>query len=264
MAYKTLLVEKSGAVATVTLNRPEKRNAISGQMLTDFLRLFAELRTDLDTRFVIFTGAGTAFSAGADLSERVFTESTTPPPAMMRLQQLTGHDFIRNLENLEQITIAAVNGYCLGAGLVLAMGCDFRIASENARFGVPEANIGLFFTWGSTPRLTRLIGPAKAKEMIMTCDPIDAHEAVRIGLANKVVPAEKLMNAVHELIDKIASKGPLAIRMTKKLVNAATAANFGDLYICESELVERLILSPEPMEGIKAFIEKRKPDFTGG
>jgi len=262
MAYKTLLVEKSGAVATVTLNRPEKRNAISGQMLADFLQLFAELRTDLDTRFVIFTGAGTAFSAGADLSERVDMESTPSLADMMRLQQLTGHDFIRNLENLEQITIAAVNGYCLGAGLVLAMGCDFRIASENARFGVPEANIGLFFTWGSTSRLTRLIGPAKAKEMIMTCDPIDSQEALRIGLANKVAPADKLMDAVHEFIEKIASKGPLAIRMTKKLVNAATAASFGDLHICEPELVERLILSPEPIEGIRAFIEKRKPDFT--
>ncbi len=263
MAYATLLVEKLGAVATVTLNRPKKRNAINGQMLADFLQLFAELRTDLDTKFVIFTGAGTAFSAGADLTQTMATESTTPLPDVMRLQQLTGHDFIRNLENLEQVTIAAVNGYCLGAGLVLAMGCDFRIASENARFGVPEANIGLFFTWGSTPRLTHLIGPAKAKEMIMTCDPIEAQEALRIGLANKVVPTDKLMDAVHEFIQKIASKGPLAIRMTKKLVNAATAASFGDLYICEPELVERLILSPEPMEGIQAFIEKRKPDFTG-
>jgi len=263
MAYETLLVEKSEAVATVTLNRPAKRNAISGQMLADFLQLFAELRTDLDTRFVIFTGGGTAFSAGADLTQTMAGESTAPPQDMMRLQQLSGHDFIRNLENLEQITIAAVNGYCLGAGLVLAMGCDFRIASENARFGVPETNIGMFFTWGSTPRLTSLIGPAKAKEMIMTCDQIDAQEALRIGLANRVIPPEQLMDAVHEFIDKIASKGPLATRMTKKLVNAATAANFGDVYICEPELVERLALSPEPMEGISAFIEKRKPNFSG-
>jgi len=143
------------------------------------------------------------------------------------------------------------------------MGCDFRIASQSASFGIPEANIGIFFTWGCTPRLTRLIGPAKAKELIMTCDRIDAEEALSIGLVNKVVPPEQLMEAAHELVDKIAARGPLAIRIAKKIVNAAAAANFGDLYICEPELVERLFVSPEPAEGIRAFIEKRKPKFTG-
>lgn len=264
MNYETLLVEKSEAIATVTLNRPQKLNAMSAQMLLEFGQLFNELRQDLATRFVIFTGAGRAFSAGADLTDRaVAMEGDIPPHDMGRLGQLGGHDFIRSLENLEQITIAAVNGFALGAGLVIAMGCDFRIASESASFGVPEANVGLFFTWGCTPRLTSLIGPAKAKELIMTCDRIDAEEALRIGLVNKVVPPDQLMEAARELVDKIAARGPLAIRITKKLVNAAAAPNFGDLYICEPELVERLFLSPEPTEGITAFLEKRKPEFTG-
>lgn len=264
MEYETLLVERSEVLATVTLNRPAKRNAMNAQMMREFGQLFSELREDLATRFVVFTGAGTAFTSGADLSDRaVAVEEPMSPQAMGRLGQLGGHDFIRSLENLEQITIAAVNGFALGAGLVLAMGCDFRIASQSASFGIPEANIGIFFTWGCTPRLTRLIGPAKAKELIMTCDRIDAEEALSIGLVNKVVPPEQLMEAAHELVDKIAARGPLAIRIAKKIVNAAAAANFGDLYICEPELVERLFVSPEPAEGIRAFIEKRKPKFTG-
>jgi enoyl-CoA hydratase/carnithine racemase len=142
------------------------------------------------------------------------------------------------------------------------MNCDFRIASEKAVFGVPEANLGIFFTWGATPRLTALIGPAKAKELIMTCDNIDAQEAWRIGLVNNVVPADQLMIACEGLVRKIASKGHLAIRMTKKMVNAASLAKMADLYPCEPELVERLMLSPEVKEGVEAFIEKRPPRFS--
>lgn len=261
MAYQALLVEKTGSTTIVTLNRPDKLNAMNGQMIEELSQIFTGLRHDIDTKFVIFTGAGRAFTSGADISGRRSGEQASAHAS--RLSQLQGHDFTRALESLEQITIAAVNGLSLGAGLVITMACDFRIASTDAMFGIPEANVGIFFTWGCTPRLVSLIGPAKAKEMIMTCDMIDAEEAFRIGLVNKVVSPDKLMEATHDLASKIGSKAPLAIRIAKKIVNAAAAPNIGDLYSCEPELVERLYLSQDPAEGARAFQEKRQPRFTG-
>jgi enoyl-CoA hydratase/carnithine racemase len=263
MKYETILVKKSGNLATVTFNRPQILNAINAQFMLELKDLFAQLRLDQKTRFVIFTGAGRAFSSGAEFTKKAMDERyNTPEMANERLAQLFGHDFMSAMESLEQVTIAAVNGAAVGAGLCLAMNCDFRIASEKAVFGVPEANLGIFFTWGATPRLTALIGPAKAKELIMTCDSIDAQEAWRIGLINKVVPADQLMITCEELARKIASKGHLAIRMTKKMVNAASLAKMADLYPCEPELVERLMLSPEVEEGVEAFIEKRPSKFS--
>lgn len=262
MPYKTLLVERSGNMTTVTLNRPEILNALNAQIMLELKDLFAELRGDQKTRFVIFTGAGRAFSVGAEFTKKSMAERYARPElANERLWQLFGHDFMQTMESLEQVTIAAINGACVGAGLCLAMNCDFRIASENAVLGVPETNLGIFFTWGATPRLTALVGPARAKEMIMTCDNIDTHEALRIGLVNKVVPPEQLMSSCKELVQKIATKGPLATRITKKIVNAASLARMADLYPCEPELVERLMLSDEVNEGIQAFLEKRPPRF---
>jgi enoyl-CoA hydratase/carnithine racemase len=265
MAYETILVEKSEAVATVTLNRPARLNAINATMLQELEQLFRELREDPRTRFVIFTGAAQAFSAGADLADLSAHPGSTEASLgdVMRLVQLAGQDFTRALESLEQVTIAAINGHAMGAGLVIAMACDFRIAARSASLGIPEANIGIFFTWGCTPRLTRLIGPAKAKEMIMTCEPVGADEARRIGLVNRVVDDDQLMGSAQDLAATIGRRAPLAVRMTKKIVNAATAANIGDLYPCEPELVERLYLSQDPLEGLAAFTEKRRPKFTG-
>ena len=263
MKYETLLVERSGNMATVTLNRPDVLNAMNMQVMLELKELLAELRADQKTRFVIFTGAGRAFSCGAEFTKKSMDERYTRPElANERLWQLFGHDFMHAMENLEQVTIAAVNGAAVGAGLCLAMNCDFRIASEKAVFGIPEANLGIFFTWGATPRLTALIGPAKTKEMIMTCDNIDAREALAIGLVNKVVSAEQLMSSCKELVEKIATKGPLAVRICKKIVNAASLSKMADLYPCEPELVERLMISDEVAEGIQAFLEKRPPRFT--
>ncbi|MBM3118785.1 MAG: enoyl-CoA hydratase/isomerase family protein [Chloroflexi bacterium] len=263
MRYQTLIVDKSDNLAVVTLNRPGILNALNVQIMLEMKDLFDKLRADQKTRFVIFTGAGRAFSVGAEFTKKSMEERYTRPAlANERLWQLFGHDFMHAMESLEQVTIAAINGACVGAGLCLAVNCDFRIASENAVLGVPETNLGIFYTWGATPRLTVLVGPAKAKELIMTCENISAYEALRIGLVNKVVPPEQLMTSCKELVQKIATKGPLAIRICKKQVNAASLAKMADLYPCEPELVERLMLSDEVKEGIQAFLEKRPPRFS--
>jgi len=265
MDYNNILVERKEPVVNVTLNRPEKLNAINSDLVGEMLHLFGELRTDIAIRYVTFTGAGRAFSSGADISDR---GGSAPSDRFeyytrTRLTQFQGHDFMRSLESLEQITISAINGYALGAGLCIPIACDFRIASERAIIGVPETGIGIFYTWGATPRLTSIIGPAWSKEMIITGDFYDPQKALSCGLVHKVVPHEKLMDAVHELVEKIDLKGRLATRMAKKMINAAAAPNIGDLYICEPELVERLYLSDEPLEGGRSFAERRPPKFTG-
>ena len=274
MAYETILVEKKGATMVITLNRPEKLNAMNGQMLEEIDQVLAELRRDTATRFVILTGAGRAFTAGADMGPRGAppADTTQAVPEQQRLLQvareqdmvqMAAHDRIRSYLNLEQITIAAVNGYCLGAGLVFATESDFIIAAEDALLGIPEANTGIFYTWGSSARLSRLVGPMWAKNMIMTSENVTGKQAVSIGLAVQAVPNDKLMDAAWELVDKIASKGPLAIRLTKKLVNAYTATGRGDLYVVEPELVGHLYVSGDPDEGGRAFREKRPPKFSG-
>ena len=274
MAYETILVEKKGATMVVTLNRPEKLNAMNGQMLEEIDQVLAELRRDTSTRFVILTGAGRAFTSGADMGPRGApradaAQAVSEQQRLLQVArdqdmvQMTAHDRIRSYLNLEQITIAAVNGYCLGAGLVFATESDFIIAAEDALLGIPETSTGIFYTWGSSARLSRLVGPMWAKYMIMTSENVTGKQAVSIGLAVQAVPNDKLMDAAWELVDKIASKGPLAIRLTKKLVNAYTATGRGDLYVVEPELVGHLYVSGDPEEGGRAFREKRPPKFSG-
>ena len=263
MDFETLLVERDGEVMTVTLNRPEKLNAINDTMVTELLELCTRLRDDTSTRFVIIAGAGDCFSAGVDLSGALKSaeEGSAPPYEVARLQQLRGHELMQRFEKLEQITIAAVSGVCLGGGLAIALACDFRIAAESAVFGLPETHIGVFFTWGCTPRLVALIGPSRAKEIIMTCEEVRPREALLWGLVNRLGPPQDLLSGARGFAEQIAKQGPLSVRMTKKIVNAATMQNFGDIWMCEPELAERVFLSPEPVEGFNAFLEKREPKF---
>jgi len=260
MAYETILVEKKDKTMILTLNRPEKLNAMNAQMLQEITQVLAELREDTSTRFLILTGAGKSFSSGADMGP---PDATQGVPREPRLVQMAAHDMIRTYLNLEQVTISAVHGYCLGAGLVFVIESDFIIAAEDALLGIPETNVGVFYTWGSSGRLSRLVGPLWTKHMIMTCENVTGEQAVQIGLANQAVPNDKLMDATWELIDKIAGKSPIANRLTKKLVNAYTASGRADLFVIEPELVEHIITSGDPMEGGLAFQERRPPKFKG-
>jgi enoyl-CoA hydratase len=240
-------------------------NPLGPQLILELKDAMAELRADSQCRFVIFTGAGKAFSCGAELSEEAFiAKSNLPGLNNERSWQFFSQDLMNAMENLEQVTIGAINGVAVGGAVCLLLNCDFRIASEKASFIIPETARGMPLSWGATPRLVALIGPSKTKELIMTCDRIDAAEAHRIGLVNKVVTAENLIDSCNEMIDKIASKGPLAIRICKKQVNAASMARMHDLYLFEADLMDMAMASGDTLEGVLAFVEKRPARFPSG
>lgn len=260
--YQYLLVQKSGPITIVTLNHPEKMNPLGPRLLLEFKDILDKLRSDRACRFVIFTGAGKAFSCGADLSEEALrAKSEIAGLDNERQWQFFAHDMMNAMENLEQVTIGAINGVAVGGAVCLLLNCDFRISSEKASFIIPEAALGMPLSWGATPRLVALIGPSKTKELIMTCDRVDASEALRIGLVNKVVPHENLIVSCHEMIDKIASKGPLAVGICKKQVNAASTARMHELYQFEADLMDLCMMSGDTIEGVLSFAEKRAPHF---
>ena len=257
--YRKILFDKAGETATVTFNNPGLHNAMDEEMLGELVDVCRRLEWDTDTRFVMLTGVGEAFMAGVDMRSEAMWRKGDPDAA--RLRQRQGQELMKRLSGLEQITVAVVNGACLGAGFALAIGCDLRIASEAAVWGLPNTGVGVFFTWASTPLLVGLVGPSRAKELVLTGDSVGSEEALAMGLVNRVVPGEQLMQAAHGVIERIAANGPLAVRMAKKVANAAAAPYFGDVSLSEPELVERVYLSGEPEEGASAFLEKRKPRF---
>lgn len=256
-SYETLRFEQSDETVTVTLHRP-KLNLFNTQMIEELIQVWHSLRNNTSARFVILTGQGDHFSAGADLSEFGSGEFKAEDA---RIHQLAGHELIRTLESLEQVTFAALRGIVCGAGMAVAQACDFRIMTEDSYYIVPETNIGTYYTWGCTPRLVRMVGASKAMEIIMTCDPIPAEEAYRLNLANKVVPNDSLMQATYEFIEKIASKSPTCIRLTKKIALGASMEGFGNMFICEPELMQEVVYTGETNEGIEAFLQKRPPKF---
>jgi enoyl-CoA hydratase len=259
MEFKYILYEKTEAIATITLNRPEALNALSKEVITEILQALEDIEKDENTRVVILTGAGDkAFSAGADIK-------TMQGMNALKARELStmGGKLCYALENLEKPIIAAINGYALGGGLEIAMACDIRIATENARMGQTEINIGLIPGWGGTQRLTRLIGKTKAKELVFTGKMIDAKTAEQLGLINMAVPADKFKETVRQFATELAQKAPVAIKVIKALINKGEDASLDSALALEREGIGIVGSTEDLQEGVKAFTEKRKPAFQG-
>jgi enoyl-CoA hydratase len=255
MGWKNIIFGKENQIAFVTLNRPEVYNALNNQLLIELGEAIEKIRLDSDIRSVIITGAGEkAFISGADIDELSAMNSS-----IAGFDTSRKHQFVLNqLERLEKPSIAAINGYCLGGGLQLAMACTLRIASERAKLGLPELRLGMIPGYGGTQRLTRLVGKGKAIEMILTAKPIDAQEAFRIGLVNKVVSAADLIPKSKEMAESILENGPTAIRLTMDLILRGMDMALDHSLAFESAISGLMIGSPEALERLRAFLEKKK------
>lgn len=257
MQFTNLLVEIDAKVATVTVNRPRVLNALDEATLKELEQAFVSFEADPEVKVVILTGAGEkAFVAGGDIA------AMQPlGPVAARRFALMAQAVLGRIERFPKPVIAAVNGYALGGGCELAMACDLRIASETARLGQPEINLGIIPGWAGTQRLPRLVGKGRAKELLFTGEMIDAGEAWRIGLVNRVVPAAELMNAARELAKKIAGKGLLALGLAKEAVDRGLEMDLERANACEADLFSLCFATEDQKEGMVAFLEKRTAVF---
>jgi len=259
MDYQVMRFETQDHIAVVTFNRPKALNALSPDVIREFSDILDKIREDENIAVVILTGAGDkAFVAGADIKVMM---SQTPLEA--RHFSTLGQEAVLKLEGLAQPVIAAVNGFCLGGGVEIAMGCDFIYASEKARFGQPEINLGIIPGFGGTQRMPRLIGKNWAKEICMTGDMIDAEQARYIGLVNRVFPADQLMEETMKTARNIVSKGRLSIMSIKQVIDRGIQADLRTGLALETQTFGGLRGSLDAQEGLTAFVEKRPPVFKG-
>jgi len=260
MKLDNILYTKENGIARITINRPDVRNALNLPTRAEILEVLKDISSDKSIRVGILTGAGDkAFIAGSDINE--FQD--VKPITMYERTFTLGQQFFNTFENIDVPFIAMINGYCLGAGCELAMCCDIRIASENAKFGQTEINVGLFPGGGGTQRLPRLVGWGMAKEMIYTGRIIDATEAEKIGLVNRVVPMNKLEATVKELAESIMAKSPIILALAKKTINHGMHTDLTAGLACERSNFTICFATEDHTEGIKAFLEKRKPLWNG-
>lgn len=259
MEYENVLLDRQGDIAILMINRPKALNALNGAALEDMSRALDELAQDPAVRVVVLTGAGDkAFVAGADISQmRDFT-----PQEARRFSQL-GQAVMTKIENLPQPVIAAVNGFALGGGTEIAMACDIRLASTKAKFGQPEVTLGILAGFGGTQRLPRLVGSGRASEILFSGDMLDAEEAYRIGLVNRVCPPEKLLEEVLALARRIASRGPVAVQLTKSAIQKGRNLDIISGQAYEAEVFAKTFSTEDQKEGCTAFLDKRKAEFRG-
>ncbi|HTH38382.1 MAG TPA: enoyl-CoA hydratase/isomerase family protein [Pyrinomonadaceae bacterium] len=257
-SYETISIETEGRVAILTINRPDKLNALNSKVHVEGVAALDELRKDSEVRVVVITGAGEkSFVAGADISE---FEGKTPVTQRATFQERT---LFNTIDTFPKPVIAMVNGFCLGGGNELALACDLRICSENARFSQPEINLGIIPGGGGTQRLTRLVGEGRSMEMVLTGDMIDAETAHRFGLVNHVYAADELRARTLELAAKIAEKAPIALQLAKEAVKFASRSNLDEGLRREVDLFAICFSTEDKKEGVAAFLGKRKPEFQG-
>lgn len=257
MAYENLLVEHHGRVTLITVNRPDKRNALNQKTRDELLHVLDALRSG-DNRVLVLTGAGDkAFIAGADIAE---FEGRT---ALDQYEVMKQRRIFDAIEEYPKPVIAMINGFCLGGGMETALACDIRIAADGAKLGQPEINLGLIPGGGGTQRLTRLVGEGKAMELVLTGDLLDAAEAKVLGLVNDVVSASELRDRTMSLAGRIAERSPVALRNAKEAIKNASRMNLREGLERETDLFCLTFASEDKAEGVRAFLEKRKPEFRG-
>ena len=259
MAYENVLVTNEEGTATVTVNRPKALNALNSATLRELSLAFDEIARSADVKVVILTGGGDrAFVAGADISEMV-----NYSPLEAESFAALGQKVMFSIERLPKPVIAAMHGFALGGGCELAMACDIRIASDKLKIGQPEVKLGVLPGFGGTQRLARIVGPGKAKEIIFSGDVYDSTEALRIGLVDRVVPFEKLMEETKKLAKTIASRSEVAVRLSKDAINAGMDVDIESGCMLERKAFGMCFASQDRSEGMKAFLEKREPRFSG-
>lgn len=259
MAYETLLYDKRNAIGYVTINRPEKLNALNRKVMEELLDCFQSLQKDDEVRVVILTGSGEkAFVAGADINELA-----VQTPIVGKETARFGQQVLDLIESLGKPVIAAINGFALGGGCEIAMACTLRVAAETARLGQPEVRIGLIPGYGGSQRLPRLMGKCRALELILTGEPVTAPEAHRMGLVNQVVPAAELMPAAEKLAQKIIANAPIAVRLALEAVNHGMEMPVAEGRFLEATLFGLCCSTADMKEGTRAFLDKRPAKFSG-
>ena len=263
MKYHNLIIERDNALVKVTLNRPGSLNSLSVRMLRELKEAALSFQDDPEIRVVILTGTSGKFSAGLDFNDQEAKKMLSGTMAERRERVVLGPETCRAWEEIKPVTIAAIEGFCIGGGVSLVISCDFRIMGQSAFMRIPEVDLGLNYSWGSIPRLLRLIGPAKTKEMILLCEPVPAQKCLTWGLTEQVVPDGSSMEAAEEMAKKILQRPPIPVSMTKQAVSNISAALDRSGVYMDADQFLLTTCTEDHKEAMIAFFEKRAPRFKG-